>query len=57
MTLTLVFGGTTDASGKNIKINGTKYKIENNLLIIELEAGDYEITKGDSINLFYIELE
>ena len=57
MTLTLVFGGSTNASGKNVKINGIKYTVENNVLVIELESGNYEITKGDSINLFYIILE
>jgi LysM repeat protein len=56
MTLVLVFGGNTDASGKKIKINGTKYEIVDNILEIELEPGDYEITKGDSVNLFYIVL-
>ena len=57
MTLTLVFGGTTNASGKKIKINGTKYEISDNILELELEAGSYEITKGDTLNLFYISLE
>ena len=57
MTLTLVFGGSTDANGKTVKINGTKYTVENNVLVIELEAGSYDITKGDSINLFYMKLE
>ena len=42
--------------GKKIKINGTKYEIVDNILEIELEPGDYEITKGDSVNLFYIVL-
>ena len=57
MTLILVFGGTTDASGKKIKINDKKYEITNNILEIELESGTYKITKGDTVNLFYIILK
>ena len=56
-TLILVFGGSTSASGKKVKVDGTSYTADsNNLATIELKAGTYTITKGDSINLFYIVL-
>ena len=57
MTLILVFGGSTSASGKKIKIDDIKYEIgSDNIVRIELEAGTHFITKADSINLFYIEI-
>ena len=52
-TLVLVFGGSTNASGKKIKINGTAYEIPTSQIFeIALSAGSHSITKGDSINLF-----
>lgn len=61
MTLTLVFGGTTTASGKAVKIDGTSYTTtasgSNYVVTQTLAAGSHAITKGDSINLFYISLE
>ena len=57
MTLILVFGGSTSASGKKIKVDDIKYEIgSDNIVRIELEAGTHSITKADSINLFYIEI-
>lgn len=54
-TLTLVFGGTTDASGKKIKVDGEKITIgSDNILTVEVAAGDHTVTKSDSINLFYM---
>ena len=54
-TLTLVFGGSTSAAGKGIKIDGTSQKIDsNNILEITVESGNHTISKDDSINLFYI---
>ena len=56
-TLILVFGGSTNAAGKSIKIDGEKMKIgSDNILTVTLGAGTHAITKGDSINLFYIVL-
>ena len=53
--LVLVFGGSTNAAGKGIKINGESYDIpDNQILELLLEAGSYAITKDDSINLFYM---
>ena len=54
-TLVLVFGGSTNASGKAIKINGTSYTIPSSqILEISLNAGSHSVTKDSSINLFYI---
>ena len=54
-TLVLVFGGSTSASGKTIKIDGTKQTIgADSILTVEVAAGSHTITKGDSINLFYM---
>ncbi|MBQ6883969.1 MAG: pectate lyase, partial [Clostridia bacterium] len=56
-TLILVFGGSTNAAGKSIKIDGEKMTIgSDNILTVTLGAGTHAITKGDSINLFYIVL-
>lgn len=49
-TLTLVF----KESGKSVKVDGTKHTMETNVLTLEVEAGEHKITKGDSINLFYM---
>ena len=52
-TLTLVF---IDAN-KKVKINGTAYTTDaNGIVTVELEAGTHEITKADSIFLFYMML-
>lgn len=51
--LTLVFV----ESGANMKLNGDKITSETNIIVIELEAGTYSITKADTKNLFYIILE
>ncbi|MGN0804114.1 MAG: Ig-like domain-containing protein [Candidatus Coproplasma sp.] len=54
-TLTLVFGGTTSASKKTVKIDGSEQTTgTDGILTIDLTAGSHTITKGDSINLFYI---
>ena len=55
-TLILVFGGSVNASGKYIKVNGAKCTIpESQILELKLDAGTHAVTKGDSINLFYME--
>jgi pectate lyase len=60
-TLTLVFGGTTSASGKRVKIDGTTYTTtasgSNYIVTKSLSAGTHTITKSDSINLFYVKLQ
>ena len=54
-TLVLVFGGSTNASGKGIKIDGTSFDIPTTqILEISLDAGSHSVTKDDSINLFYM---
>lgn len=54
-TLTLVFGGSTSAAGKTVKIDGTKMTIGNDsILTLTVTAGEHTVTKGDSINLFYM---
>ena len=53
--LILVFGGNTDATGKTIKIDGIRYTIgDNSILTAAISKGSHTITKGDSINLFYM---
>ena len=53
ITLVLV----TDASAKKIKINGSNNVTDaNGILTIKLTSGEYEITKGDQMNVFYISL-
>ena len=50
-TITLV----TDGFSESIKINGKEYTTDaSGVLKIELESGDYDITKKDSMNLFAI---
>jgi len=51
--LTLVFNN--DFNGR-IKINGTNYTANNGILTIDLSTGNYQITKTDVANLFYIKL-
>lgn len=54
-TLILVFGGSTSASGKNIKIDGSAQAIgSDSILSVNVAAGSHTITKKDSINLFYM---
>ncbi|OBQ52216.1 T9SS type A sorting domain-containing protein [Tamlana sp. s12] len=53
-TLTLVFN--EDQSG-SIKIDGVSYNIVNGIASIDLDAGSHEITKGDTANLYYMNLE
>lgn len=50
-TLSLVFN--TDFAG-NIKLNGTSYSVTAGLLTITIPAGEYEITKDDVANLYYM---
>lgn len=53
--LTLVFGGTTDAAGKTVKVDGNSYTADSNgIATIDVAAGSHTITKGDAINLFYM---
>jgi len=53
--LILIFGGSTDAAGKTVKVDGTKYTVgTDNAVTIDVTAGWHTITKGDSINLFYM---
>ena len=50
-TLTLVFA----ESGKNVKINGKKNASDSNCIVtVDVAAGSVEITKGDTMNLFYM---
>lgn len=53
-TLTLVFN---QESGKKIKIDGTNYTLTDGVVSIPLAPGTHTITKADSINLYYIELQ
>ena len=54
--LILVFGGSTAAANKAVKVNGTKYTCDSDgIATIEISGSkDITITKGDSINLFYM---
>lgn len=53
--VTFVFGGSTSASGKAFKLNGTAYTLgTDGTLTKTLSAGTYTITKSASINLFAI---
>ena len=49
-TLTLVLG---TAAG-TIKVDGTKYTAEDNVVTVPVSAGSHTIAKADSGNLFYI---
>lgn len=54
-TLILIFGGSTNAAGKTVKVDGTKYTVgADGALSVAVTAGWHSITKGDSINLFYM---
>ncbi len=53
-TLILVF----KEIGKKIKVDGNSYTIDaDGVVTVELSSGSHTITKGDSINLFYIVLK
>ena len=55
MTLTLVTDG---AEGKKIKIDGEKTAVDaNGYVTVTLSAGTHTVTKGDSMNLYYISLQ
>lgn len=56
-TLTLVFGGSTSASGKTVLVNGTAYPADSNGIVTVPVTGStaYTVKKGDAINLFYME--
>lgn len=55
-TLTLVFGGSVSASNQTVKVDGTSYTIDSTqILTLDVATGAHTITKGDSINLFYID--
>jgi hypothetical protein len=54
MVMTLYFADTETAS---IKINGVKITGTGSTYTTTLEAGDYELTKDKSVNLFGIKLE
>ena len=54
-TLVLVFGGSTNASGKGVKVDGKSYDIPTSqILELSMSKGSHSVTKDDSINLFYI---
>ncbi len=54
-TLTLVFGGSTAAGGKKVKIDGESCVIgSDGIYTVDLEAGSHIVKKGESINLFYM---
>ncbi len=54
-TLVLVFGGTTSASGKAIKVDGTSYDIASSqVLELSMKKGSHTVSKDNSINLFYM---
>jgi pectate lyase len=55
MTLTLVFG--SQDTNYTIKVNGTKKTGSNGILTVDLDAGEYTLTKADTGNLFYIGLK
>ena len=53
--LTLVFGGTTSASGKTVNVNGTAATVgTDNIVTVDVVTGNVTVTKGDAINLFYM---
>lgn len=54
IVLKLVFN---DGFSGSIKINGESYNVSAGLLSVTLPAGSYQITKGDSANLYLISVE
>lgn len=57
-TITLVvYGDNASVSGKGIKIDGTKETVASNGTVTKnLDAGTHTITKGDTMNLYYIDI-
>ncbi len=54
-TLVLVFGGSTNAAGKKVRVDGSSYEIPSSqILELILDAGTHSVTKDSSINLFYV---
>jgi hypothetical protein len=53
-TLTLVFNS---ADGTKIKIDGMSYPMTNGVVRVSLPPGAHTITKDNTANLFYMELE
>ncbi len=54
--LTLVFGGSTSASGKKVLVNDSEVTCDSNsIAVVDVKAGNVKVTKKDSINLFYID--
>ena len=54
-TTTLTLVTDSGSTGKSIKVDGQKYTVgEGGVTTITLPAGEHTITKGDSINLFYM---
>lgn len=60
LTLYLVFGGSTSAAGKRVKIDDVNYTTtasgSNYIVTLPITAGAHTIKKTDSINLFYINM-
>lgn len=57
LKLILVFASTEANKDRVVKVNGTAKKSDSNgQLIMDIPAGDYELTKGDTANLFYIDI-
>lgn len=54
--ITLVFGGSTSASGKKVKVDGTNQVVasDGTYTFAGTAGTKYTITKGDAINLFLI---
>ena len=55
MRLTLVFGDNDTKFTANI--DGTPQTGSNHMLTVDIEAGEHEIKKKDTTNLFYIGLK
>ena len=51
--LTLVSGDANNKD-KKIKVNGQKISSKGNIFTIDIKKGDVEITKGDSLNIYYM---
>ncbi len=58
MKMTLVFGNKeTKDQNPTIMVDGTKATGANQKIEVDLPAGDHELKKADSCNLFWIGLE
>ncbi|MGN0813839.1 MAG: hypothetical protein ACI4MH_01250 [Candidatus Coproplasma sp.] len=56
-TVTFVFGDTTSVGGKAVKIDELNYYTDSDGIVsVDLIKGYHSISKGDTINLFYIEI-